>query len=75
MLAGDLNLASQINSCAMSPSPSLFLFQNIDIDAEVNKFSIDLSSVEFFDSNTENQLNDFKAAVNINYQDYINEVC
>ena len=48
--------------------------QDVDIDAQVNSFSVDLSGVEFFDSNTENQLNDFKDAVDINYNDYINEV-
>ena len=46
----------------------------MDIDAEVNSFSVDLSGVEFFDSTTESQLNEFKDAVAINYDDYINEV-
>ena len=48
--------------------------QDVDIDAQVNSFSVDLSGVEFFDSTTQNQLNDFKDAVDINYDDYINEV-
>ena len=48
--------------------------QDVDIDAQVNSFSVDLSGIEFFDSTTQNQLNDFKDAVNISYDDYINEV-
>ena len=46
----------------------------MDIDAQVNSFSVDLSGVEFFDSTTQTQLNDFKDAVDINYDDYISEV-
>lgn len=48
--------------------------QNVDMDADINAFNIDLSSVEFFDATTEQQLNDFKDAVNISYDQYITEV-
>ncbi len=46
----------------------------MDIDAEIQTFSVDLSDVEFFDATTAQQLNDFKGAVNINYDQYITEV-
>ena len=55
-------------------SKNKMYLQDVDIDAQVNSFSVDLSGVEFFDSKTQNQLNDFKDAVDINYDDYINEV-
>ena len=52
----------------------LFL-QTIDIQTEIDKINVDFSDVSILSSDTEDQLNNFKSAVDINFTQILSEVC
>ena len=49
--------------------------QTIDIQAELDTINVDFSTVSILSSDTEDQLNDFKSAVDIKFTQILSEVC
>lgn len=55
--------------------PLLLIFQQtLDVDAEINAVNVDLSGVEVFPASLQTQMDDLRAAVNISFQEFYDEV-
>lgn len=50
------------------------IFQTLDVQDEVDKVDVDLSSVEIYSSSLQTQLSDLKDAVNISFTEFYSEV-
>jgi hypothetical protein len=59
---------------AFSRNLTLWLFQTLDVQAEVDKVNVDLSSVEVYSTSLKTQLSDLKDAVNISFSEFYSEV-
>ena len=51
-----------------------FIHQTLDVDAEINKTNVDLSGITIYPDSLKTQLDDLRAAVNINFQSFYDEV-
>ena len=51
-----------------------FFLKTLDVDAEISKTNVDLSGITIYPDSLKTQLDDLRAAVNINFQSFYDEV-